>query len=241
MNILIYADEGVSTFSLQETLATFKALIPQATIEPITHEWVAKGKWQEHTTLFIMPGGRDIPYDRRLKGRGVENLKQFVHEGGKFLGICAGAYFAAKEVIFEKGTKLEVHETRDLHFFPGSAIGTLFQFRPFDYGSESGAHAPLIKLQDETLPFYYNGGCYFAEAHDHPVKVIGTYADHDNKAAIISCEVGKGKALLSGVHFEVRPSALFKENTPPEVCFPLAESEKRRQNFLQTILKELNF
>ena len=29
--------------------------------------------------------------------------------GGTYLGICAGAYFASREVIFEKGTPLEVH------------------------------------------------------------------------------------------------------------------------------------
>jgi len=73
MTILIYADEGVSTFSLQETLATFRKLLPHASVKPITYELVSAGGWEENAILFIVPGGRDIPYDRHLKGKGVEN------------------------------------------------------------------------------------------------------------------------------------------------------------------------
>lgn len=236
MNIVIYADEGVSTFSLQETLATFRELLPHATVEPITHPFVALGNWIEQTDLLIIPGGRDIPYDRLLKGKGTDNIRRFVENGGKFLGICAGAYFAAKEVIFEKGTDLEVHEPRDLQFFPGSAVGTLFPTRPFAYGLESGAHAPSIRIEDELIPLYYNGGCYFAEAKTHPVKILGTYADFNDEAAIISCQIGQGIALLSGVHFEVRSSALLRENTPQVVRKTLEQSENKRKNFITKIL-----
>lgn len=240
MNILIYADDGVSTFSLQETLGTFRETLPEATIEPITHPFLAAENWMKHTDLLIIPGGRDIPYDRLLKGRAVENIRRFVENGGKFLGICAGGYFGAKEVVFEKGTDLEVHETRDLQFFPGSAVGTLFPTRPFVYGSESGAHAPSIRLGDELVPLYYNGGCYFADAKAHPVKILGTYADYKDEAAIVSCHIGKGVALLSGVHFEVRPSTLLRENTPQDVYERLIQSESKRKDFIITILKELN-
>jgi hypothetical protein len=34
-------------------------------------------------------------------------------QGGRYLGICAGAYFAAKEVVFEKGTEMEVTGARE--------------------------------------------------------------------------------------------------------------------------------
>lgn len=164
MNTLIYADVGVSMSSLRETLITFRQLFPSSSIKLISHKLVKTGGWENTTSLFIIPGGRDIPYNRYLKGEGTSLIKQFVKNGGKFVGICAGAYFAAAEVMFQKGTKLEVHEKRELQFFPGPAIGTLFPSRPFSYGLETGAHAPLIHIQEEVLPLYYNGGVIFQQS-----------------------------------------------------------------------------
>jgi len=120
MKVLAYADEGVSPFSLQETLHTFKERFPQ--VETINSKQLINEPWEKGTHLLIIPGGRDIPYHQKLSGKGTAKIRNYVQEGGRFLGICAGAYFASQEVIFEKGTPLEVHETRDLKFFPGSAV-----------------------------------------------------------------------------------------------------------------------
>ena len=240
MTLFIYEGEGVSRFSLQETLATFQSLLPKTEVKTITSQDVRNGDWQQEASLFILPGGRDIPYDRDLSGAGTDSIRSFVEKGGSFIGICAGAYFASKEVIFEKGTPLEVHEERSLQFYPGSAVGTLFRFRPFQYRSENGAHAPLIKLKNQSLPLYYNGGCYFSKANTHCVKVIGTYEAYQDRAAIISCHVGKGKAYLSGVHFEVRPETLLKEHSPEEVYHTLKKFDEERQIFLQSLLEELS-
>ena len=70
--------------------------------------------------------------------------------------------------------------------------------------------------------------------------MIGTYQAYQDKAAIISCTIGKGKAYLSGVHFEVRPETLLKENTPEEVYLTLKKFDEERQIFLQSLLKELS-
>ncbi len=51
---------------------------------------------------------------------------------------------------------------------------------------------------------YYNGGCAFIAPEEHRnVTVIARYADLPQEpAAIVQCRVGKGLALLSGVHPE---------------------------------------
>jgi biotin--protein ligase len=236
MKIQIYADEGVSSFSLKETVRTFKTLLPRTTITLMKSRALIKGGWEKNSSLIIFPGGRDIPYDRLLKGEGIRRLNTFVREGGIFIGICAGAYFASKEVIFEKGTDMEVVEPRDLHFFPDAAIGTLFREKVFVYDSEKGAHAPLIRCGETQLPLYYNGGCYFKDAHLHPVEILGTYEEEGGKAAIISSSIGKGKAVLSGVHFEVAPTPLLKKLTFPSVYKALKAHEPKRQHLLKQLL-----
>ena len=49
------------------------------------------------------------------------------------------------------------------------------------------------------------------------VKILGTYSDKNNLPAIIKCNVGKGIAILSGVHFEFDLSSSFK-NYDKNLC-----------------------
>lgn len=51
---------------------------------------------------------------------------EFVTQGGSYLGLCAGAYYACARVEFEPGTPLEVVGDRELAFFPGIAQGAAF-------------------------------------------------------------------------------------------------------------------
>lgn len=161
---------------------------------------VKRGKWREKADLFIMPGGRDIPYDRALRGKGNQQIREFVESGGKYLGICAGAYYGAAKVEFELGTDLEVNEERELAFYPGKAVGTLFP--GFVYGTERGAHLVEVRTKTGTETFYYNGGCGFPAVENFPVvEVLGRIAG-TGIAAIIRRKVGRGFAVLSGVHVE---------------------------------------
>lgn len=59
-------------------------------------------------------------------------------EGGSYLGLCAGAYYAASQVQFEPGSALQVVGDRELGFFRGIARGA--------------AVAGDVKLQQHPLP-----------------------------------------------------------------------------------------
>ena len=127
----------------------------------------------EHTCrLLVMPGGRDLPYCSALNGAGNERIRRFVRAGGSYLGVCAGAYYAAGRVEFSTGDPaMEVRGSRELKFYPGVARGPVFP--GFQYDDHSGARASCISLRKSSsplaglinthssLPVYYNGGCYF--------------------------------------------------------------------------------
>lgn len=59
---------------------------------------------------------------------------EFVTQGGSYLGLCAGAYYACARVEFEPGTPLEVVGDRELAFFPGIAQGAAFPGQPATCG-----------------------------------------------------------------------------------------------------------
>jgi glutamine amidotransferase-like uncharacterized protein len=205
MNVCIYRGKGVSERSVEALMALF----PYG--KKVSAKEVISGTWRETASLFIMPGGRDIPYDRALRGAGNRQIKKFVEGGGCYLGICAGAYYGAAKVEFEIGTEMEVDEERELGLYPGRAIGTLYP--GFDYEGEAGAH--IVQVGDSH--YYYNGGCGFPEADELlGVTVKGRYSD-SNIPAIVSCSLGKGIAILSGVHLEF---GFFSRDTKMEqqVC-----------------------
>lgn len=235
---VIYSDEGVSTFSLQECLSTFRPYFEKLT--PIDHEGLLHTSWEKENHVLIIPGGRDIPYNRLLRGKGTEKISRFVKEGGSYLGICAGAYFATAEVIFEKGTPLEVHEKRELKFYPGCSRGTLYSHSPFSYDSEEGAHAADIDYLGKQIHLYYNGGCTFEGGGEKEgIEILARYSDVSHLPAIIHCQVGNGRAILSGVHFEVSPEGLKKEGSAVSLAEKIDETESLRKKLISQLMKIL--
>ena len=166
----------------------------------ITAEQIRQGELFKFST-FIMPGGRDRPYAAALDGRGNAQIRSFVEQGGTYLGICAGAYYGAKRVEFERGSPLEVSEDRELAFFDGIATGPAYG-PGFAYNSEQGARMALLHTEQGIMRVYYNGGCTF-QGDLQNVKIHARYQDiKGHPPAIIECAVGKGQAFLSGVHLE---------------------------------------
>ncbi|MCB1107423.1 MAG: hypothetical protein KDK76_04930 [Chlamydiia bacterium] len=240
MTVLIYADEGVNAATLQEVLITMKQHF--AHVEMVDHHYLCEEEWEKRATLLVIPGGQDIPYDRKLRGKGTAKIRKFVEEGGSFLGICAGAYFGAAEVIFEKGTPLEVHEKRDLSFFPGAAFGALYPDTPFTYESEKGSVPSHISAHGEEMHLFYKGGCSFKDPENFPgISVIARYKDVNDQAAIVHCQVGKGNVILSGVHFEVSPLRLSEKESDPKLISLLKESDEKREKLITLLFKKLNF
>jgi glutamine amidotransferase-like uncharacterized protein len=237
-SIKIYNDKGVERRSLPLLLNELKSW----EVSFISCHDIIHTPWESDTDVFIMPGGRDIPYHQALKGEGNQRIRKYVEEGGSFLGICAGAYYGCREVEFNRGMELEVLGLRELAFFPGTARGPAYGAGSFRYHSEFGAKAALISnnFESKALRSYYNGGCYFVDAQCHPhIQVISNYLEIENcPAAIIEIPVGKGKAILSGVHIEIgtsHPPAHLKE----EMEHDLQPFEIERKRFLQQLLFRL--
>ena len=77
--VFIYADDGVSSFSLKETIASCQEELSSFySIQTINHKILIHSSWERETSLLIIPGGRDIPYDRLLRGFGTHKIRSYV-------------------------------------------------------------------------------------------------------------------------------------------------------------------
>lgn len=238
--VYVYQDDGASALSFEAFAYAFKlhSSLSHLHLSPISASQVIEGSWKKHCCLFILPGGRDIPYHEKLKGQGNEEIRLYVEQGGRFLGVCAGAYFASREVVFEKGKKNEVHANRELAFFPGTTWGTLYEDKPFSYLGHESAHAALINFKNEPLHVYYNGGCSFLNPTQFSnVEVLSQYLDLKNQPpAIIECVIQKGKAILSGVHFELNHRGFLTQSS---IASHLKESEEKRKELFAYLIHRL--
>ncbi|MDP2193038.1 MAG: BPL-N domain-containing protein, partial [Alphaproteobacteria bacterium] len=155
----------------------------------------------------------------KLNGRGNSVIKNYVQNGGCYIGFCAGAYYGASYCDFHRDDKrgYEVLGKRELSFFDGAAIGPTLS--EYEYGSKKGARVSSIMWDDVTYKAYFNGGCHFMVRNAKNVKVLATYLNKDlripeydaSMPAIIECAVGHGKAILCGVHPEINQDILISQ------------------------------
>lgn len=185
-----------------------------------------------------MPGGADLPYCEKLNNKGNEKIISYVRNGGSYLGICAGAYYGSHTIEFAEGTPMEIIGERELGFFPGLAIGPVLA--TYDYQSNSGVRAAIISQDNlPNINVYYNGGGYFShpEQFDN-VRIVSSYASEiAPRAAVIMSNIGKGRAILSGVHFEYDPKLLDPQDPYVSTVLPsLEDTQGGRIKYVKYIL-----
>lgn len=241
--ILIYLDNGVSKASALGWYHYYQSI--NHSVRLIDSQTVREGGCFLDAKLFVLPGGRSKPFYHDLSGGGNSNIIHFVHGGGSFLGVCAGAYYACKETVFAEGLPLEVLMPGALNFFNGCAIGPVFEPEKFAYHSELGARVvSLALLNGRKLSSYWNGGCFFSENFngDEQYQIVARYAQHENQLpAIISGECGQGKVLLSGVHPELCEQTILDDGNPTHLALrnSLAEIKMDRFTLMSTITQQL--
>jgi biotin---protein ligase len=167
--------------SVKQCEFTFRQLLyPTYAVIRVGEKVIKEQPWEPTCALLVVPGGADLGYCKALNGPGNWRITQYVRNGGKYLGFCAGGYYASQKCEFEVGNKsLEVVGTRELAFFPGTCRGGAFS--GFDYSSENGTRAAKLAVRtfafpENSLPeneepswlvhCYYNGGGVFVDAGD---------------------------------------------------------------------------
>ncbi|KAE9534145.1 biotin--protein ligase [Ursidibacter arcticus] len=202
--VYIYADEGTSEVGVKSLqLATPQKLGYSAHL--INAEQLLQ-QGLEDAAAFIIPGGADLPYCAKLNGAGNQLIRAFIENGGLYIGICAGAYYACKQLAFT-GRDYKVFGERELALFDGVAIGSLPDLTQQHYYDESVTSKAIVEItlaDQQRKPFYYHGGATFVASSDSTHQILGYYSQQ--RPAIIYGTLGKGHYLLSGVHFELQAS-----------------------------------
>jgi len=250
----VYADLGADPHDVRSIMRCFKDLFV-LDLQPIQAEEIIQGALHRSSAaLLIMPGGRDLPYLEKLQGIGNAQIRESVARGMRYLGFCAGAYYACDRIEFEPGTALEVVGKRELGFFPGLGRGPLSGRGTYRYDSTIGARALELCLTRDGLSLtedphrtsssfhaYLNGGCAFADAHAcSEVLVFAEDRTAERSAVIVGRSIGIGRALLSGVHIEYDLHHFDSSDPNLQHIIPkLKQNDRTRREVLRSLVNWL--
>ncbi|MBS1960522.1 MAG: hypothetical protein JST80_13680 [Bdellovibrionales bacterium] len=134
--------------------------------------------------VWVQPGGVANEALYTMSEKLSKALKNFIKNGGGYVGFCAGAFMATDYI---GGTKDE-------------GLGIIPGWSPLYHG---GYALEEVKWQGKKRTIYYEGGPYFY-GYDKdpktPVEVTATYETGD--AAAIRASFGKGRVWVTGLHPE---------------------------------------
>lgn len=222
---LIYADEGCSSVGIESLIIGVQQHLGLYA-ETINAEQILRGGLT-NAELFIIPGGRDLPYCAKLNGRGNQLIRNFVAHGGYYVGICAGAYYACSALDF-RGDGYRIQGMRELAFFDGTAVGSLPQLtqgKYYDESLKSKAMTSLSLVGGKKIPAYYHGGCSFLPNNTASFEPVAYYAD--NSLAVLTGTFGQGNYLLSGIHFEFQ--AQTYQTQIVNICLDEQQKQQEQQ------------
>lgn len=169
----------------------------------------------ENVLAFFMPGGAATPFRRKLEYQGNDKIRDYVNNGGIYYGICAGAYYACEKAVFEQDIpELAIVSECGLNLVGGQAIGTLYKelgIRPYAKNAASAAVVNLLWEKDAGKHIsYYHGGPYFQLKPGDDAEIAARYDIAGYPPAVVKKNYGKGRVILSGVHFEDKGEHLLK-------------------------------
>ena len=169
--------------SVESGNGILRALQPYHTFKIFTR-WPLDADFFDDVDMIAIPGGfGDASSFEYLLGENGSRVREFITDGGCYLGICMGAYWAGSEYLnILKDVDAVQYITR-----PGTDTR-----RPH-------AKALSVTWQEQPEKMYFYDGCAFI-GDRNKFKTVATYANGDPMAII------QGRIGLIGCHPESEPS-----------------------------------
>jgi glutamine amidotransferase-like uncharacterized protein len=191
----VWDDSATATKSMLHWMGYSPYLIDAGLIE--------RGDLAHYDLLFI-PGSDMFKIAEDISDAGKENIREFIRNGGGYVGVCGGAYFAGKRIVW--GGK-EMTDDPLLEIFDGTCVGVIdqiAQYPKYDMCTVeiSDKEHPITTGIGETIRLLYYWGPLLLPDAGSDVAVLGRYQVND-RAAMVAFEYGLGRVFLIGPIAEI--------------------------------------
>jgi len=198
-NVVIYSDEG----TWEDGIVALEHFLDWKgySVSRVFADEINSNSGFLDADILIIPGGYAYDYSLKINHIGNVNIHNFVNNGGAYLGICAGAYYASDSIVWE-GEQYPY----PLNLFSGISIGSIHSIIPWDnYTMTSigvNKNNSINEFQPNSYSTLYFGGPFF-QSSTIDFDTIATWSDYYNLPAAINFGYGKGRVALIGPHFEI--------------------------------------
>ena len=197
--IAIYNDQGVwksGRIMIENLLDTYGVSWREVNAADIN-----SGNFFGQKVLWI-PGGWAYDYRIKINDQGYQNIRNFVAQGGSYIGTCAGAFFASDWVYWDLWWY-----PYDLDLFAGQALGPMLSLTPKNTFTLAAinldpGHPMNAGLNPNRRQIYYDGP-YFLPYPTTNISPAGRYGIDGTTLAIITFSYGQGRVVLTAVHPEI--------------------------------------
>jgi len=139
--------------------------------------------------LWVQPGGKSTTAAASMGPQMMDQIREFVRNGGGYVGFCAGMFISTPEIGTSKKTGYGI--------IPGET-------ELFIKSGNDRAMIPMETTDHGRVTMYYAGGPYMrvseADLKAADGEVIARYPD--GKIAGIRARYGRGKVAVIGTHPE---------------------------------------
>jgi glutamine amidotransferase-like uncharacterized protein len=218
IRVAIYADAGASKKGSPHVQRCLPPDMDFA-IETVTAEEIRSGALKGFNVL-IHPGGSGSKQAHTLGEEGRERVRQFVAEGGGFIGICAGAYLASANYPWSLNL-LDARVVDSEHWARGKGEVQL-RLPP--------AGRSALGIEQELVAIHYNQGPLLAPGENHDLDDYELLAAFETEIA----ENGAPSGVMKGTTAIARGT--FGKGRV--VCFsPHPEKTPGRDSFLRAAVR----
>lgn len=211
-SVALYSDQGVEPSCITATVNMFEWM--ELSIQEVSSEEIRMG-CLENFELVCFPGGDMYQYSQSLSSEGIARVRSFISNGGGYIGICGGGYFAAEEVYW-MGNQLPMES---LELFEGRSEGPVDEFQHAGYQTMAQinlidtSHPITQSVLDPSWIFYWLGPKFTPE-NPLEVEILGEY-NSGNYPVMMAFEYGSGRVFIIGTHPEFEKNS-DRDGFPPD-------------------------
>ncbi len=177
--------------------------------------------------IVSFPGGDMYRYSQDILESGKEKIRDFIRNGGKYIGLCAGGFFTS-EKLYWQGSRLIMSS---LSLFEGTARGPNNEIIAYPWYGMCDVKLDTTQVIARGMSaslsvLYYRCPCFEPEGDE--IFQPGTYSAI-NKAAMLVFEYGSGRVFATGAHPEIeedndRDGVVFADTTINGTYYPGEEN-----------------
>ena len=208
IRVAVFEGAGVGKSQTQLVNSLSNSKDTAVALRRITTEEILDGELSS-VDVLIHPGGSGSKQGNDLGEEGRKKIREYVEQGGGFLGVCAGAYLATNDYTWSLNL-IDAKVLDRKHWARGTGTVQLelspsgkkfFQFKKSTLDIYYGQGPLLVRREwdDPKIPNYESLAIYSSEIAKNgaPSGIMkGT-------SAAVRCKYGKGKVFCFSAHPEL--------------------------------------